>query len=106
VYREIIVPEVDHLTIRAYDGEEVVVSGCDQLTGGWGNAAHNSNIKTNATDGRVMQVFVGGDRMNLARLPNEDANQNMLSTGEFAGTTTFGGTNVGTGFAIDERGFK
>ena len=97
VYRETIIPEVDNLTIKAYDGEAVVISGCDQLIGGWGDAAYNANIKTNATSGRVLQVFIGEDRMNLARFPNEDGN--MLNKGDMVGTVTLSGVNEGTGIA-------
>ncbi|WPJ97026.1 right-handed parallel beta-helix repeat-containing protein [Coraliomargarita algicola] len=97
VYREVIVPLVDHLTIQAYAGEEVVISGCDVLQGAWSDAVHDANIKTTTTSGRVLQVFIGEDRMHLARFPNEDGN--MLNKGDMAGTFTLGGVDEGTGIA-------
>ncbi|WP_309005849.1 LamG-like jellyroll fold domain-containing protein [Pelagicoccus sp. SDUM812005] len=99
VYRETVSPTVDNLTIKALNGEAVTISGCDPISGGWGTAAHDASIKTNATATRVMQVFIGEDRMNLARFPNEDPSQNMFDYSEFAQTVTRSGENVGTGIA-------
>jgi len=75
-------------TLTAYRKEAVTISGCDIVTGAWTTAAHDANIQQLTIPTEVMQLFVGGERMNLARYPDEDAGQNMFSQGEWTPTTT------------------
>lgn len=102
IYREQVVPSVDGITIKAFAGECPVISGCDIVNLSWSEAAHDSNIFQMAFSNKVLQVFIDSDRMNLARFPNEDAQQDMFSSGEWAETTTssISVDGVGTGKVI------
>jgi len=77
------------LLLTAYNEETVIISGCDLVSSEWTPAAHDANIQqTPFVSDDVMQLFIAGERMNLARYPDEDAEQNMFSFSEWTDTLT------------------
>jgi hypothetical protein len=81
VYREMVSPAADEVTFRAAEGERVVMSGCDEVTG-W--QADKGGVFGAAVDAEVRDVFVGETQMHPARYPNE--NGDRFSVDEWAAT--------------------
>jgi hypothetical protein len=97
IYRETVTVSQNQLYFGAYSNEHVVVSGCDLVAGSW--SVYAGSIMKAAVTNKVLQLFANGQRMNLARYPNEDANQDMLSDDEWEATETVGLSTAGTGLA-------
>ncbi len=97
IYRETVLVTADDLWFGAYSNAHVVVSGCDLASNSW--STYSGNIMQLAVPTQVSQLFVNGQRMNLARYPNEDAAQNMLSNQEWEDSDVTGLSTAGTGLA-------
>ncbi len=97
IYRETVTVQQDNVWFGAYLDELVVISGCDLLIDPW--TLHSGNIMKLTVPDKVLQLFVKGKRMNLARYPNEDAAQNMLSGDEWEDSTTTTLSTSGSGRA-------
>ncbi|VGO20671.1 right-handed parallel beta-helix repeat-containing protein [Pontiella sulfatireligans] len=97
IYRETVTVQQDQLYFGAFSNEQVVVSGCDLVTTPW--ISYSGQIEQTTQTNKVLQLFANGRRMNLARYPNEDAEQNMFSTYEWAASETIGISKGGAGLA-------
>ncbi|QNN22526.1 right-handed parallel beta-helix repeat-containing protein [Planctomycetales bacterium ZRK34] len=86
VYRETVTPAADHLYFGPYKNERVVITGCDVVEGPW--QAERDAIMAAPVESRTMQVFVDGERMDLARYPNRPAGSQMLSYDAWDKTVT------------------
>ena len=60
------------ITFQPYQGEQVTVTGLDQLNSGWTN--YSGSIYRSSAGGNASQVFVGGQMMTEARFPNAGYN--------------------------------
>ena len=67
-YRETVVPK-DKQTFMPYNGEHVLITGCDIVEGG---VQQKDSIKKIKISSEVKAVFVNGQHMQKARWPNED----------------------------------
>ena len=86
VYRETIAPSVNGLVFMPYNHEQVTISGCDVLSSSW--ESYKEKILVTAMRTPVLQMFVNGKQMVLARYPSADANQNMLEYSKWMSTVT------------------
>ena len=76
VYRETLIPKIDHLTFRNYENEYVLITGLD-IVKGWtpyqGKIWKTGFVRPSPPGSfKASMVFVNGKRMNWARYPNED----------------------------------
>ena len=99
IYREQVTVPINNLTLKGYELERPVISGCDVVSNGWTRAAlsHATGVYQTPFPEKATQLFVNSERMNLARFPNEDAGQNMLTYDEWAETTSVSLSQVGWG---------
>ncbi|MBN1674458.1 MAG: fibronectin type III domain-containing protein, partial [Kiritimatiellae bacterium] len=77
------------ITFEAYNGEDVIVSGADPVTG-W--TVHEGSIYRAALGYAPSEVFVNRNRMNKARFPNTDPADLLTQTFARATTTSTGVT--------------
>ena len=90
-YRETVSPKSGQ-TFDRYDGETVLVSGCDLVSpSGW--AQHRGDIHKTTVSRKVYDVFVDGDYMDKARWP--DADGDVMRKQEWTPTTNGGKRNAG-----------
>lgn len=73
IYREKVTINTDGLTFKNYNNEYVVITGLDAISGADFTSQEGGVLKT-TVEHEVKQVFIGGNRMNWARWPNEDGN--------------------------------
>lgn len=98
IYRELVRPENDDLTIEAYAEEAVTISGCDLVTSRWFPVKGRAGVLQTVVPDKVLQVFVDGARMNPARFPNYDSSQDMFRYTDWAPTTTTSVSFDGPGY--------
>jgi hypothetical protein len=108
VYRETVTPK-DSQTFEAYNGEFVLITGTEPITG-WTLKSGSSSIYRATLTQRAREVFVEGARMNLARHPNEDGNmynwddwlssncQNTSTSGAGTADVSFSGMNQSSNY--------
>lgn len=104
-YRETVTPGAGQ-TFQNYNGEYVLISGCDVVPpGGW--TQHSGNIYKVTVSSKVYDVFVDGAYMDKAQYPNANSNRNdqvewALTTASFVDSATtrvtVNGMNVAPGF--------
>ncbi|MCT4646275.1 MAG: hypothetical protein N4A74_14910 [Carboxylicivirga sp.] len=79
IYRETVTVPTNNVTYKNYQDDYVVITGLDMIN----NWTHDrGHIYKAVSLDSITQVFVNGQRMNWARLPNEDGN--MFSRGDLA----------------------
>jgi len=86
IYRETVTPSADDLYFGPFQDERVEISGCEVVAGPWDTYA--GQIQKASVASKVMQVFVQGQRMNLARYPAQTPEEDMLSYANWVETTT------------------
>jgi len=90
-YRETVTPKTGQ-TFRNYDGEKVVVSGCDVVSpDGW--TRHRGEVYKASVTSAVYDVFVDRQYMDKARWPDADAD--VMRKKEWAPTINGGKRNAG-----------
>jgi len=76
-YREEVRIDVDGITIKPYNNENVTMSGCEALLN-WtheGSGVYSTTMNWDVTEGgQNNQVFVDGEMLHLARWPNRTLN--------------------------------
>lgn len=73
-YREAVKVKADNITITSFEGEYVLISGLDAVSGNWEEYKEFYRIQC---ENPVTQVFVNRQRMNKARYPDK-TNNNMM----------------------------
>lgn len=87
VYRETVNVTKGHVCITAYNGETVVVTGCDSVNN-W-EAVEGNLYKAYVSDS-VTQFFTEGARANIATYPNIDADYHMMDKWQYSVTDNNG----------------